>query len=256
MDLKQFLNNLNWDLDELELNLSIDCVIFTILENKLRVLLTKLTDQTDWSLPGGFIRVNEKAEHAATRILHQRTGLKNIYLEQFKIFSDPDRFSFLKFFNEISLSMEVNVNRSKFPERVISIGYFALLDYKSLQVTGGEYTEESMWAEIHQIPKLKFDHNRIVNDALEALRNELYLKPIGYHLLPEKFTMPELQKLYEIILDKKIERSSFQKKMLKWGIYERLPERKTGVAHKQPYLYRFDKTKYEEDIKRGIKFGI
>ena len=103
---------------------------------------------------------------------------------------------------------------------------------------------------------MKFDHNQIVNDAVEALRNELYLKPIAYNLLPEKFTMPELQKLYEIILDKKIERSSFQKKMLKWDIYERLEERREGVAHKRPFLYRFDSQKYEEALKQGGRFGI
>lgn len=207
-------------------------------------------------LPGGFIKKNEDAELAATRILSQRTGLQNIYLEQFKIFSDPGRFSFEKLFDEISGHVKVDIDRSKFPARVISIGYFALLDYKSISLTGGEFEEESMWAEVHNIPKLRFDHNQIANDALAALRNSLYLKPIAYNLLPEKFTMPELQRLYEIILDKSIERSSFQKKMLKWGIYERLAERRTGVAHKQPFLYRFDKYKYQEAINRGIKFGI
>ena len=256
MDLSKFLKSLNWNFDELELNLSIDCVIFTIQETKLKVLLTKFSSGADWMLPGNFIHKNEETDHAATRILFQRTGLQNIYLEQFKIFSNPNRFSFKKLFDEIPLDDNNTIDLSLFPERVISIGYFALVDYNSIHVTGGDYNEDVIWAEVHQIPKLRIDHNQIVIDALEALRNELHLKPIGYNLLPEKFTMPELQKLYEIILDKPIERSSFQKKMLKWGIYERLEERRTGVAHKRPYLYRFDKDKYKEAIEQGVRFGV
>lgn len=256
MDIQKFLKSLHWSLDDLELNLSIDCAIFTIQDNQLKVLLTKLYPDAEWMLPGGFIFKNEEADHAATRILFQRTGLKNIYLEQFKIFSNPSRFSFQKLFDEIPFVENDPVDSSPFPERVISIGYFALLDYESIRVTGGELDEESMWAEIHNIPKLKFDHRQIVVDALDALRNELYLKPIAYNLLPEKFTMPELQRLYEIILDKPLERSSFQKKMLKWDIYERLEERRQGVAHKRPYLYRFDHVKFAEGLKQGIRFGL
>lgn len=256
LDLQKFLKSIDWSLDNLELNLSIDCVIFTIQDNLLKVLLTKLYPDADWMLPGGFMLKNEETDHAATRILFQRTGLQNIYLEQFKIFSNPSRFSFQKLFDEIPLDEDTSVDSSLFPERVISIGYFALLDYESIRVTGGEFEEESMWAEIHNIPKLKFDHGKIVMDALDALRNQLHLKPIAYNLLPEKFTMPELQQLYEIILDKPLERSSFQKKMLKWDIYERLEERREGVAHKRPYLYRFDQTKFSEGLRQGIRFGL
>lgn len=256
MDLNKFLNTFEGDVEEMELNLSIDCVIFTIQENHLKVLVTNLFEGADWMLPGGFVLNSENTENAATRILHQRTGAENLYLEQFKIFSDPNRFSFKALFEEMDIKKIGTVDVNMLPMRVISIGYFALVDFKSLNLTGGEFDEDTAWADIKHLPKLKFDHAKIIGDAVEALREELYLKPIAYNLLPEKFTMPELHKLYEIILDKPIERSSFQKKMLKWDIYERLKERREGVAHKRPFLYRFDSKKYNEALNQGIRFGI
>lgn len=256
MDLEKFFGSFKGNVEEMELNLSIDCVLFTIQDNQLKVLLTKLIPKMDWMLPGGFVLNNEKTENAATRILHQRTGVENLYLEQFKIFSDPSRFSFQSFFQEMEMNDTEPHDLEMLPKRVISIGYFALVDYNSLNVTGGDFGENTLWSTINELPKLKFDHEQIITDAVEALRKELYLKPIAYNLLPEKFTMPELQKLYEIILDKTIERSSFQKKMLKWGIYERLEERREGVAHKRPFLYRFDKEKYQQALKDGVRFGI
>jgi 8-oxo-dGTP diphosphatase len=233
-----------------ELNLSVDCVIFTIKEDSLRVLLTKIAPDSDWMLPGGFIKKDEEADLAAMRILLQRTGLSDIYLQQFKIFSDPDRFAFNL------LNMDEIKDTSHFPDRVISIGYFALVNFEALRLTGGLLNEDTVWADVEEPPELLFDHNDIVRDAREALRKELFYRPIAYNLLPEKFTMPQLQKLYEIILDRALERSSFQKRMLKWDIYERLEERKEGVAHKRPYLYRFDEKKYQEALKRGLRFGI
>ena len=233
-----------------ELNLSVDCVIFTIKEDSLRVLLTKIVPDSDWMLPGGFIKKDEEADLAASRILLQRSGLSDIFLQQFKIFSDPDRFSFNL------LDIDEFKDKSYFPDRVISIGYFALVNFESFRLTGGLLHEEAVWAEVEELPELLFDHNDIVQDAREALRKELFFRPIAYNLLPEKFTMPELQKLYEIILDRTLERSSFQKRMLKWDIYERLEERKEGVAHKRPYLYRFDEKKYQLAVKKGLRFGI
>lgn len=233
-----------------ELNLSVDCVIFTIKEDSLRVLLTKIVPDSDWMLPGGFIKKDEEADLAANRILLLRTGLSDIYLQQFKIFSDPGRFSFNL------LNIDELKDKSCFPDRVISIGYFALLNFESLRITGGLLKEDTIWADVEKMPELAFDHHDIVMDAREALKKELFFRPIAYNLLPEKFTMPELQKLYEIILDRTLERSSFQKRMLKWDIYERLEERKEGVAHKRPYLYRFHPEKYHDALKKGLRFGI
>ena len=256
MDLEKLVTSFQGNTQDMDLNLSVDCVIFTIQENKLKVLLTKFIPKLKWMLPGGFMKKEEESDKAADRILVQRTGAENIYLHQFKIFSKPDRFSFQLLFSEIGLDTNDQVDVSQFPNRVISIGYFALVNHELLQLTGGVFLEDNHWADILDLPDLLFDHNEIIQQAVEALRKELHFRPIAYNLLQEKFTMPELQNLYEIILDKPIERSSFQKKMLKWNIYERLEERREGVAHKRPFLYRFDKVNYEKAIKQGIRFGI
>jgi len=254
MDLQKIISWLRNSYDQTEHNISVDCVIFTIKNHKLKVLLTKLFAGKEWVLPGGFIFKNEDTDSAAIRILKQRTGLDHIYLQQFKIFSDPERFPVEAIIKE--LGYENQFELSDLPKRVISIGYFALVNFELLSITGGEFGEDTTWAEVKNLPTIKFDHSEIILEAVKALRKELYLKPIAYNLLPEKFTMPDLQKLYEIILDKKLERSSFQKKILKWDIYERLDEKKTGVAHKQPYLYRFNRAKYLHAVRKGIRFGI
>lgn len=256
MDLNKFLKTFEGSSEEIEHNLSVDCVIFTIQDNQLKVLLTKLFVESNWMLPGGFILKNEQADDAAIRILHQRTGAEHIFLEQFKIFSSPDRFSFESLFKHKELIPEDIIGFDGIQKRVISIGYFALVNYESLKTTGGVFEEDTLWADVKKLPTLAHDHAEIILEAIKALQKELYLKPIAYNLLPEKFTMPELQKLYEIILDKSIERSSFQKKMLKWNIYERLEERREGVAHKRPFLYRFDKQKFDEALNQGIRFGL
>lgn len=243
-------------IDKAEMNLSVDCVIFTIQEERLKVLLTTLFPESGWMLPGGFIYKNEDANTAADRILFERTGVKNIYLQQYKIFSDPNRFSFPSTNPEVKLDELENIDPSQLPDRVISIGYFALVNIESFHLTGGFFEEDTIWADLKEVPKLNYDHNVIIHDAAEALRKELFFRPIAYNLLPEKFTMPELQKMHEIILDRTIERSSFQKRMLKWDIYERLEERREGVAHKRPYLYRFDPDKYREARTQGIRFRI
>ncbi len=256
MDQKALFNLLEANTQSMISNLSVDCVIFTIQEGKLKVLLTKLLPKLGWMLPGGFINKDEAADIAANRVLFQRTGVDNIYLHQFKIFSDPDRFSFQAFYDKLENQIKESVDLSKLSERVISIGYFALVDFESIHLTGGMFDEVTKWTELKLLPDLMFDHLEIINEALKALRKELHFKPIASNLLPEKFTMPELQSLYEIILDRLIERSSFQKRVLKWDIYERLEEKREGVAHKRPFLYRFDAKKYDIAISQGIRFGI
>jgi len=256
MNLEKLIDLFEGNFENMDLNLSVDCVIFTIQDGRLKVLLTKLFSESNWMLPGGFINKNEEVDAAARRALNQRTGVENIFLQQFQVFSKPDRFSFEELFQLLQkIDRDINGIKS-FPKRVISIGYFALVNYEKVNLTGGVFEEEVTWIDLKSLPKLFFDHNEIVKQAVESLRKELYFSPIAYNLLPAKFTMPELQKLYEIILDKFIDRSSFQKKMLKWDIYERLEERKEGVAHKRPFLYQFDQEKYTEALSKGIKFGI
>jgi 8-oxo-dGTP diphosphatase len=141
-------------------------------------------------------------------------------------------------------------------ERFITVGYWALVEFSKVTPQPDWLSEDCQWHDIHKVPKLIYDHNQIVESALEALRLSLNDHPVGYNLLPEKFTMPELQKLYETILDTPLDRRNFQKKMLSLDILERLAERKTGGAHKAPFLYRFDKRKYEKAMKKGLRVGF
>jgi len=199
---------------------------------------------------------DEDSDAAAIRILYQRTGVNHIFLKQFRTFTDPDRFSYAELFQRLGMEQQIMDELPLLPERVISIGYFALVNAELIHPTGGEYQENTSWGDAEQLPQLSLDHASIIKQALDALRRELYFKPVLYNLLPEKFTMPELQTLYEIILGKSLDRGSFQRKMLRWDIYERLEERKTGVAHKRPFLYRFNREKYDRAQQQGIHFAM
>lgn len=231
-------------------HLSVDCVIFGFHDNKLRVLLLKWKDGGHWCLPGGFIKRNESVDDAAIRILKDRTGLNDIFLRQFHAFGDPFRDR-----SKELLSIQAK-NGKWLTERFITIGYYALVEYSKVHPQPDWLSEECRWFDIHKIPKLIYDHGAIVKRALVELQVSLNDQPVGHKLLPEKFTMPELQRLYETLLDKTLDRRNFQKKMLSLGILERLKERKTGGAHKAPYLYRFDKKKYGRAMKQGLRFGF
>jgi len=256
MELKDLRNASAWNTEEMELNISVDCVLFTIRDHKLKVLLNRPFPELDYLLPGDFVRTGEDADAAAIRILYQRTGVDHIYLKQFMTFTDPGRFSYATMFRRLGMEQQLMEEQPILPERVISIGYFALVNSELIQPTGGDFQEETTWSDTGHLPELHFDHAQIIHGATEALRRELYFKPVLYNLLPEKFTMPELQNLYEIILGKSLDRGSFQRKMLRWDIFERLEERKTGVAHKRPFLYRFNREKYETALRQGIHFAM
>ncbi len=231
-------------------NLSIDCVIFGFHENSLRVLLLQWKDTGRWCLPGGFIIKDENIDDAAVRILSDRTQLENIYLNQFYTFGRNDRDR-----GTHAMKRPIRGN-SWIMERFVTIGYWALVEYSKVIPVPDQFSKDCKWWEIDKIPKLILDHNEILDKALGSLRMHLNEYPLGKDLLPEKFTMPELQSLYETILDKKLDRRNFQKKILSLGILERLKERKQGGAHKAPFLYKFDHRKYQQALKQGLKFGI
>jgi 8-oxo-dGTP diphosphatase len=140
-------------------------------------------------------------------------------------------------------------------DRTVSIGYYALVEYSLVSPTPDYFSEECRWWDIHEVPSLLFDHDLMVERALHTLRLQLHYQPIGYNLLPEKFTMPELQRLYETIIGKPLDRRNFQKKILGLGYLQRLEERKTIGAHKSPYLYQFDKQQYDKALEEGLGFG-
>ena len=129
-----------------------------------------------------------------------------------------------------------------------------LVDFSKVQPLADVFSSACEWLSIHEIPEMLLDHRDILNKALENLQSQLNYHPVGYNLLPEKFTMPEIQKLYETILDKKLDRRNFQRKILGTGILKRLKETKKGVAHKSPYYYKFDLRKYQKALKTGMGF--
>lgn len=230
-------------------NISIDCVIFGFHNNKLKVLLLQWEESLRWSLPGGFIYKDEHIDEAAVRILKSRTGLDNIYLKQFQAFGEPGR-------DKQNHGTKLLKRKGWLAERFITLGYWAIVDFSRVRPTPDQFSKACDWFDIHKVPKLILDHNNIIDQALSSLRRNLNDYPLGKNLLPEKFTMPELQRLYETVLDKKLDRRNFQKKILSLGVLQKLRERKSGVAHKAPYLYKFDEKKYQKAVQQGLKFGV
>jgi 8-oxo-dGTP diphosphatase len=219
-------------------HVSVDCVIFGFHHAELRVLLLKWRRANIWMLPGGYIGRRESLDAAAHRVLRERTGLKNVFLHQFHAFGGTRRkeASIRKLFAMLDLPVAANA----WPlGRVISIGYYALVDFSKVRPQADDLSDICAWRAIDDRPALAFDHDTIVAKALETLRASLDSPTLGSTLLPERFTMPELQRLHEAILGRPLDRRNFQKKMLERGVVERLAERRTGGAHRSPYLYRF-----------------
>jgi 8-oxo-dGTP diphosphatase len=236
-------------------HISVDCVIFGFHENDLKVLLLKAKYAGIWALPGGFILKDEHMDMAAQRILKQRTGLDDIYLQQFHVFSDPNR-STKKMNQQFLKNIGVKSEKSWMFERFITIGYYALVDFTKVTPAPDNISETCEWFSIYDIPGMILDHRQIIDEALQNLRMQLNFHPVGYNLLPNKFTMPELQKLYETILNKKLDRRNFQRKIVATGILKRLNETKKGVAHRAPFYYKFDLRKYEKALKAGMGFTL
>jgi 8-oxo-dGTP diphosphatase len=227
--------------------LSIDCVIFGYKEKELKVLVPKLgLTENLWTLSGGFIKQHEGIDEAARRILEERTGLKDIYLEQFRVFGESDRKN-----NEIFEGLNPLKNElikkgilhkesiHWLTKRFVSIGYYALVDIDKVNPQKAEFDESIDWHNIKNLPKMIIDHNEMVAYALETLRQNLDQKIIGFNLLPETFTMKDVQELYEAVYDKPFARNNFQKKILDLNVLERLEKKFTGAANKAPYTYRF-----------------
>ena len=229
--------------------ISIDCVIFGYQEKQLKVLVPKLNFRGEfWALPSGFILQDEGINQAARRILEGRTGIKDIYLEQFRVFGDSERTSRPFLDRMIGLNEEIfgedqyNLKEFEwFTRRFISIGYYALVDINKVVPQKNEIDASIDWYDIKHLPPMIMDHNEIVERALETLRLNLDQKLIAFNLLPETFTMKEVQELYEAIFDRPFARNNFQKKILDLQVLERLEKKFTGAANKAPYLYRFQK---------------
>lgn len=228
---------------------SIDCVIFGYHDRQLKVLIPKINFKGNfWALPSGFVYQHEDIDQAAERILRERTGIHDIYLEQFRVFGKAGRNSMEFLDRLIELNPEkLGEKRHKqqeydwFTQRFISIGYYALVDIQKVIPQKTNLDESIEWYPLQELPAMIMDHNQIVASALQALRSDLGEKLNAFNLLPDTFTMKEVQELYETIFDKPFVRTNFQKMILDLNVLERLEKKFTGAANKAPYLYTFKK---------------
>ncbi len=236
-------------------NISVDCIIFGFHDNELKVLLLHAKYANQWALPGGFILQQEHMDDAAKRILLQRTGLDNIFMKQFHVFSQPDRST--KAINQQFLkNIQIEIKESWMFERFISVGYAALVDFTKVNPTPDVFSTTCEWFNIHSLPDMLLDHKNILTTALQNLQSNLNDHPVGYNLLPAKFTMTDLRILYETILGRTLDRRNFQRKITAINILKKLDETKKGVAHKAPSFYKFDLKQYNKALKTGVGFDL
>lgn len=220
--------------------LALDAVIFGYHDGQLKILLLEYKNTLLFALPGGFIHLNEDLNNAAKRVLHERTALSDIYLEQFYVFGDVSRHNASQLKDIMVANNHFIDDNHWLLQRFISVGYYALIDFTKAIPTPDAISDSCQWYDIANLPPVMLeDHQEIIKKALKTLRTDLDRKLIGFNLLPETFTMGDLQGLYETILGKPLLRPAFQRKMLSSGILERIAKKQTGLAHKAPYLYKF-----------------
>lgn len=218
------MNNTNYTGFELP-GVTVDLVIFTVNKDSLKALLVKRAEAPFsgiWSLPGGFLKLGESLEIAAQRVLREKTGVKEVYLEQLYTFGHPDRDP-----------------RS----RVITVSYFALIPWENLNRPASEKVSNLDWFSVDEVPALAFDHNEIVSYAVKRLRAKAGYSNIVYGLLPERFRLSSLQKIYEIILNEPLDKRNFRKKMLSTGLLQETGQMDLTGAHRPAMLYQFKKMK-------------
>lgn len=227
--------------------LSIDCVIFGYEDQQLKVLIPRLNFRGDfWALPAGFIHQEEGIDDAAYRILRHRTSISDIFLEQFYVFGAAGRNNraaldqiLVRNPDALDGALQHQEQFDWLTKRFVSIGYYALVDITRVAPRKTEIDASIDWYPLHDLPPLILDHTQIVERALYTLRRDLDEKLHAFNLLPDNFTIKEVQQLYEAIYDQSFVRSNFQKKILGLGVLKRLGKQYTGAANRAPYLYRF-----------------
>lgn len=214
--------------------LAVDCIIFGFDKQDLKILLIKRDfepEKGNWSLMGGFLKKNESLDEAANRVLHHLTGLENVYLEQLQTYSALDRDPV---------------------ERTVSVSYFALINLTEKTKINEDFSAK--WFSINEAPPLIFDHNQMVSDAISWLRHSVATKPIGFELLPEKFTMKQLQSVYEVILGEELDKRNFINKINALDILIKIEEKDRSSSRKGSFLYTFDEVKYKAKVAEGFTF--
>ncbi len=218
--------------------MTVDIVVFALDEEDLKVMLIQRDLEPfagEWALPGGFVHVDETLDEAARRELEEETGLKNIFLEQLYTFGDVDRDP---------------------RERVVTVAYYALVNLEGHNVRASTDARNAAWFAVSDLPELAFDHEHILAVAHERLCGKVRYQPIGFELLPPKFPLRRLQHLYEVVLDRELDKRNFRKKILSMDILVELNEIEKDVAHRAARLYRFDKKKYDRLTRQGFNFEL
>lgn len=224
--------------DFYKLAVSVDCAVFGYDQGKVEVLLIKRgTDlyKGDWALPGDLVYPDENIDGAALRVLSELTGLDNMFLDQVKAFGEVNRH----------------------PDgRVITVGYFSIIK-KSMHVPkAASWAETVQWHPIDKVPDLAFDHNHIFKESLNALRTRSRQQPVGFNLLPDKFTLLEMQAMYENLLGQKFDKPNFRKKVLDMKLLDQLDELQSNVKHRPAKLFKFNETRYHELKENGFDFAL
>ncbi len=218
--------------------LTVDCVVFGFDDGALKVLLIRRGLEPfkgRWALPGGFVRVDETLDAAARRELQEETGLTNIFLEQLYTFGTLDRDP---------------------RERVVSVAYYALVRLSEHAATAATDAAVARWFPVSTVPRLAFDHSRILQTAVARLRGKVRYQPIGFELLPPRFTLSQLQHLYEAILETKLDKRNFRKKVLGFGLLVPLGETFRAGRQRPAQLFRFDARRYEKLNREGFNFEL
>lgn len=218
--------------------LSIDCVLFGYKDGALQVLLLKRKKDPEkgkWALPGGFIQLSEDLDDASKRILFELTGVQNLFLEQIGAFGKVNRYPL---------------------RRVVTLSYFSLVNPAHYEINAGKDAESVEWVTINELPKLVFDHTEITKRALEQLRFKARYEPIGFELLPKKFTLNQLQHLYQAIFGVEFDKPNFRRKIKKLNILKPLDEIWSDGIHRPAQLFTFDEKKYRKLQKEGMHFEV
>lgn len=217
---------------------SVDNVIFGFDGGDLKVLLIQrgaAPFKGKWALPGDLVYPNENLDTAAERVLEQLTGLRGVYLEQVKAFGAVNRHPL---------------------GRVITIAYFSLIKVSDYAVTPASFAQSARWHSVSKVEELAFDHNEILDTCLRQLKHKVRMAPVGFELLPPKFTLTELQQLYEAILETELDKRNFRKKILAMNLLHDLNEVQEGVAHRPAKLYQFDRDRYKRFVSEGFSFDV
>jgi 8-oxo-dGTP diphosphatase len=235
--------------------LTVDCAIFGYHDGELQLLLVKNKLITMWCLPGGFVRKDESLDQAATRITAERTGIDNLFLKQFKAFGDPGRndprgaFELEKLFELAGVRLAED---TWLTGETVSVGFYAITDIVNAKPQADYLSSECQWFSVNKLPKLGFDHDEMVREALVTMRAHLYHFPLGQNFLQQKFTLKEIKHFYEVMSGKQLNASNFPNKLISLGLIVKLDEKRKIGAHRSPAYYKFDEESYQKALQEGL----